>query len=96
MDNSHCFAKARSEPERNEDLNILRSFVRPSVRVEFGIPFAKQAVRRGPFIVHIGGKTDLKINCPSPKRSKNIHGQIFSLIDHGPLQVEVFSHESYQ
>ncbi len=34
---SHCFAKARSEPERNKDLNILRpsvrSFVRSSVRV---------------------------------------------------------------
>ncbi len=24
----YCFAKARSEPERNEDLNIVRSFVR--------------------------------------------------------------------
>ncbi len=28
----NCFAKARSEPERNEDLNILRPSVRLSVR----------------------------------------------------------------
>ncbi len=29
-----CFAKARSEPERNYDLNIVRPSVRPSVSCE--------------------------------------------------------------